>query len=122
MRTLRLLPLFCLLSGALAQQIQAPFGHPNIPVSPADRVYAADQTSNTVSVIEPYTNKLLGVIRLGNPVPGALSPLYKDQLSSTQQPMRSRGRFTSGARRMRHFSRRTVANCGSQCEAKPMSR
>jgi YVTN family beta-propeller protein len=80
MRTLRLLPLFCLLSGALAQQIQAPFGHPNIPVSPADRVYAADQTSNTVSVIEPYTNKLLGVIRLGNSVPGALSPLYRDQL------------------------------------------
>ena len=80
MRALRLLSLFCLLSGALAQQIQAPFGRPNIPVSPADRVYAANQTSNTVSVIEPYTNKLLGVIRLGNPVPGALSPLYRDQL------------------------------------------
>jgi YVTN family beta-propeller protein len=43
-------------------------------------VYAADQTSNTVSVIEPASNKLLGVIRLGDPVPGALSPLYKGEL------------------------------------------
>jgi len=31
-------------------------------------------------VIEPAENKLLGVIRLGDPVPGALSPLYKGQL------------------------------------------
>lgn len=81
MKTLRLLSLFCcLVSGALAQQIQAPFGRPDIPVSPADRVYAANQTSNTVSVINPYTNQLLGVIPLGNPVPGALSPLYRGQL------------------------------------------
>jgi len=59
---------------------QAPWGHPNIPASAHDRVYAADQTSNTVSVIDPSSNKLLGVIRLGNPLPGALSPLYKGQL------------------------------------------
>ena len=45
-----------------------------------DRVYTADQTSNTVSVIDPALNKLLGVIRLGDPVPGALSPLYRGQL------------------------------------------
>jgi YVTN family beta-propeller protein len=45
-----------------------------------DRVYTAEQTSNTVSVIDPGLNKLLGVIRLGDPVPGALSPLYKGQL------------------------------------------
>ena len=63
---------------AFAQQ--APWAHPNIPVSAHDRVYAADQTSNTVSVIDPSINKLLGVIRLGNPVPGALSPLYTGQL------------------------------------------
>ncbi len=72
-----------LLSGAFAQLAfaqQAPFGRPDIPVSNADRVYAADQTSNTVSVIDPYNNQLLGVIRLGNPVPGALSPLYRGQL------------------------------------------
>jgi len=45
-----------------------------------DRVYTCDQTSNTISVIDPSANKLLGVIRLGDPVPGALSPLYKGQL------------------------------------------
>ena len=49
-------------------------------ISSHDRVYTADQTSNTVSVIDPSENKLLGVIRLGDPVPGALSPLYKGQL------------------------------------------
>jgi YVTN family beta-propeller protein len=59
---------------------QAPWGRPDIPVSSRDRVYAADQTSNTVSVIDPSSNKLLGVLRLGDPVPGALSPLYKGQL------------------------------------------
>lgn len=75
---LKFLPTFCLLSCAFAQQ--APWGRPDIPVSSRDRVYAADQTSNTVSVIDPSSNSLLGVIRLGDPVPGALSPLYKGQL------------------------------------------
>ena len=51
-----------------------------IAVSSHDRVYTADQTSNTVSVIDPAANTLLGVIRLGDPVPGALSPLYRGQL------------------------------------------
>src|ERR687892_344993 len=59
---------------------QAPWGRTDIPISNHDRVYAADQTSNTVSVIDPSSNKLLGVIRLGDPVPGALSALYKGQL------------------------------------------
>jgi YVTN family beta-propeller protein len=69
---------FCVTSSALAQQ--APWGRPDIPISSRDRVYTADQTSNTVSVIDPSTNSLLGVIKLGDPVPGALSPLYKGQL------------------------------------------
>src|SRR5438309_10017417 len=59
---------------------QAPWGLPDVPISNRDRVYAADQTSNTVSVIDPSSNRLLGVIRLGDPVPGALSPLYKGEL------------------------------------------
>jgi YVTN family beta-propeller protein len=59
---------------------QAPWARPDIPITNHDRVYTADQTSNTVSVIDPAANKLLGVIRLGDPVPGALSPLYKGQL------------------------------------------
>lgn len=59
---------------------QAPWARPDIPVSAHDRVYAADQTSNTVSVIDPSSNQLLGVIRLGDPIPGALSPLYRGEL------------------------------------------
>ena len=78
MKTFRWLPLFCLISVTFAQQ--APWGRPDVPVSSHDRVYAADQTSNTVSVIDPSTNKLLGVIKLGDPVPGSLGPLYKGQL------------------------------------------
>src|SRR5207244_6342537 len=72
------LPLLCLAVNAQAQQ--APWGRPNVPISRQDRVYAADQTSNTVSVIDPVGNRLLGVIRLGDPVPGALSPLYRGEL------------------------------------------
>ena len=45
-----------------------------------DRVYTADQTSNTISVIDPATNKLLGSIHLGEDVPAALSPLYRGEL------------------------------------------
>ena len=52
----------------------------SMPVSSHDRVYVAEQTSGTVSVIDPTSNKLLGVIHLGDSVPGALSPLYRGQL------------------------------------------
>jgi YVTN family beta-propeller protein len=49
-------------------------------MSHRDRVYAAEQFSNTVSVTDPADNKLLGVIRLGDPSPGNFSPLYKGQV------------------------------------------
>ena len=78
MRTIRWFLLLCLSTPAIAQQ--APWARSNTSISSHDRVYTADQTSNTVSVIDPVENKLLGVIRLGDPVPGALSPLYKGQL------------------------------------------
>jgi YVTN family beta-propeller protein len=78
MRAILWFLLLCLSTPATAQQ--APWARPNIPLSSHDRVYTADQTSNTVSVIDPVENKLLGVIRLGDPVPGALSPLYRGQL------------------------------------------
>ncbi|MGH8787465.1 MAG: YncE family protein [Cupriavidus necator] len=48
---------------------------------PQDRVYTADQNSNTVSVINPVSNTLLGQIRLGNARPDVLSPLYKGELN-----------------------------------------
>ncbi|WP_374203111.1 DUF305 domain-containing protein [Streptomyces sp. MBT84] len=110
---------------------------PDIPISSQDRVYTSDQTSNTVSVINPATNRLLGVIRLGDPVPGSLSPLYKNQLlvhgavsppitgrwppspsaptrspSSTPPPTRSRASCTSAGRRTRRSSRPTAKSCG----------
>src|SRR5258705_861576 len=78
MRAIRWFLLFCLSTPAIAQQ--APWARSDTLISSHDRVYTADQTSNTVSVIDPAENKLLGVIRLGDPVPGALSPLYKGQL------------------------------------------
>ena len=70
------------MSGASAWAGQAPAAAsaPDIPVSHHDRVYAAEQFSNTVSVTDPVDNKLLGVIRLGEPVPANFSPLYKGQL------------------------------------------
>jgi len=53
---------------------------PDIPVSHHDRVYAAEQFSNTVSVTDPADNRLLGVIRLGEPSPTNFSPLYRGQV------------------------------------------
>jgi len=51
-----------------------------VPISHRDRLYTAEQFSNTVSVTDPVDNKNLGVIRLGDPQPGNLSPLYRGQL------------------------------------------
>ena len=53
---------------------------PDIPISHRDRMYAAEQFSNTVSVIDPADNVLLGVIRLGDPSPMNFSPLYRGQV------------------------------------------
>src|SRR6476646_542548 len=78
MKMVRSFLCLCFLPCAIAEQ--APWARPDIPISSHDRVYAANQTSNTVSVIDPASNKLLGVIRLGEPVPAALSPLYAGQL------------------------------------------
>jgi YVTN family beta-propeller protein len=65
---------------ARAGQVPGAATDPDIPVSNHDRVYSAEQFSNTVSVTDPADNKLLGTIRLGDPLPGNLSPLYRGQL------------------------------------------
>jgi len=65
---------------AWAGQAPGKLSGPDVPVSHRDRVYAAEQFSNTVSVTDPADNRLLGVIRLGDPQPGNLSPLYRGQL------------------------------------------
>jgi YVTN family beta-propeller protein len=59
---------------------QAPWAAQNVPISHRDRVYAAEQFSNTLSVTDPADNHLVGVIKLGDPQPGNFSPLYKGQV------------------------------------------
>jgi YVTN family beta-propeller protein len=63
-----------------AGQVPLAASDPDIPLSHRDRVYAAEQFSNTLSVTDPADNRLLGVIRLGDLLPTNLSPLYKGQL------------------------------------------
>src|ERR1051326_8596926 len=65
---------------ASAGQAPGAASDPDIAVSHRDRVYAAEQFSNTVSVTDPVDNKLLGVIKLGDPQPMNFSPLYKGQV------------------------------------------
>lgn len=67
-------------SAAWAGQAPGALSSPDIPISHHDRVYAAEQFSNTVSVTDPLDNKLLGVVRLGDPQPANFSPLYKGQV------------------------------------------
>ncbi|MEA2794182.1 MAG: hypothetical protein QOI87_1562 [Bradyrhizobium sp.] len=67
-------------TAAWAGQAPGAASGPDIPVSHRDRVYSAEQFSNTVSVTDPVDNRLVGVIRLGDPQPGNFSPLYKGQV------------------------------------------
>jgi YVTN family beta-propeller protein len=55
--------------------------HAEAAISPLDRVYTADQNTNTVSVFSPASNTLLGQIKLGNQRPDVLSPLYKGEIN-----------------------------------------
>jgi YVTN family beta-propeller protein len=71
-----------LLVSVAARAGQAPgaASAPDVPMSHRDRVYVAEQFSNTVSVTDPVDNRLLGVIRLGESQPANLTPLYRGQL------------------------------------------
>ena len=75
-------PLVIAVASTAAWAGQAPglAGAPDIPVSNKDRIYLSDQFSNTVSVVDPGSGRLLGLIRLGDTTPTNLSPLYKGQL------------------------------------------
>jgi YVTN family beta-propeller protein len=77
-----LLSSLCLAGSTPVWAGQAPgaAADPDIAISHHDRVYTAEQFSNTVSVTDPVDNKLVGVIRLGDPQPGNFSPLYKGQV------------------------------------------
>src|ERR1700734_3197914 len=69
-----------LASAAVAGQAPGAASDADVTISHHDRVYAAEQFSNTVSVTDPVDNKMLGVIRLGEPQPVNFSPLYKGQV------------------------------------------
>ncbi|WP_420139118.1 YncE family protein [Sphingomonas sp.] len=79
-KSILLTALLCACAAAPAAAQQAPWARQNTPVSHRDRVYAAEQFSNTLSVTDPADNRLLGVIKLGEPQPGNFSPLYKGQV------------------------------------------
>jgi len=84
MATRHVLPAIFLLTVAAgsAQAGQAPSSASaaDVPLSSRDRVYLGEQFSNTISVVDPASNTLLGAIHLGDPQPGNLSPLYRGQL------------------------------------------
>lgn len=65
---------------AFAGQAPGSANAPDVAISHKDRFYTSDQYSNTVSVIDPMDNRLLGVLRLGDASPADLSPLYRGQL------------------------------------------
>ena len=66
-----------LTAASLALSVSAAWALPTAQ----DRVYTADQNTNTVSVFNPATNTLVGQIKLGNPRPDVLSPLYRGEIN-----------------------------------------
>lgn len=99
--------------GRLAGVMPQASALPGAPVtSSRDRVYTADQTSNTVSVIDPSTDtpdgKLLGVISVtSNSVTIIVTATNK-----------IRGQMYVGARRTRASSPLTGRSSGLRCVAK----
>ena len=79
-RTCLSLALSLLALGAHAGQAPGATTDPDRPITHRDRVYAAEQFSNTISVTDPADGHLLGLIRLGDPAPGNVSPLYRGEL------------------------------------------
>jgi YVTN family beta-propeller protein len=77
-----LVAIACLMMQPAAWAGQAPgaASDQDIPISHRDRVYSAEQFSNTVSVTDPVDNKLVGAIHLGEPQPTNFSPLYRGQV------------------------------------------
>src|SRR6201746_683814 len=65
---------------ATAGQAPGAVSDPDIPVSHRDRVYSAEQFHTGASNTPTADNRLVGVIRLGDPQPGNFSPLYRGQV------------------------------------------
>ena len=79
-RTTVALTLSLMALGAYAGQAPESASAPDQPITHHDRVYAAEQFSNTVSVTDPADGRLLGAIRLGDPAPNNVTPLYRGAL------------------------------------------
>jgi len=83
MRVLLLLIVWPSLIVSAVGQIQAPALLGAQPISPEDRIYTGDQTSNTITVIKPITNEVLGTISLGDArLTDNLSPQYLKVVNS----------------------------------------
>lgn len=68
-------------SGSARSPVQAPALPGAQSVSSADRLYTADQTSNTVTVVDPARTEALGTVRLGaQRLDGVLGPQYVEQV------------------------------------------
>jgi YVTN family beta-propeller protein len=80
MKRLALLMLALTSLPASAGQAPGRADAPDVPVSKRDRFYTSDMFSNTVSVIDPSENNLLGVIKLGDQTPANFTALYRGQL------------------------------------------
>jgi YVTN family beta-propeller protein len=69
-------------SPRVAPVVQAPALPGAQPISSRDRVYTADQVSNTVTVINPKTNEVLGTIPLGHDrLDQILGPIDRSQIN-----------------------------------------
>lgn len=79
-KTISLLTAIVAVGAAATHAQQSPWAAKDVPISHHDRMYTAEQFSNTVSVTDPVDNQLLGVIRLGDPQPANFSPLYRGQV------------------------------------------
>ena len=71
-----------LLTAADAQVEPPGFEGSGNPISTLDRIYTGDQSSNTISVINPATFEVLGTISLGDERLGSdLGPQYVETVN-----------------------------------------
>jgi len=67
---------------SVSDVVQAPALPGGQAISSRDRIYTADQVSNTVTVINPATHEVLGTIALGRArLNGLFSPLYFEEIN-----------------------------------------